>query len=620
MSPKIAILVACHRDDVRIPDNDLLLPIQVGASRSNYLFDGMVHDNEGDNISDKNPTYCELTAIYWAWKNLDADYIGLFHYRRYLSFSSQQFPTNYFGDVYFDTNDDKTLDAIGLEASKMRDVIESYDIILPEKGGFVDGSTIREQYLSSWQHKKSDLDTVENIISERFPEMMPSFEEYMNSKEGYFCNMFIMKKSIFDSYCEWLFGILDEHERRSDFSSYDRVSYRVSGYLAERLLGVYITHLKRTGSEYKIKELQRPFFVDVSKPRALKPAFDSQDSVTLVLSANDYYVPYLSALLESIKDNSSDEHCYDIVVLHSDISPNNQAILKRQIARHNISLRFAHMSSLIKEWEDKLTLRGHFKIETYYRLFIQDLMPDWHKVLYLDSDMIVLKDIAEVFHTDIDGYLLGAVRDADTAGIYNGWEPGKKDYMDKILKIQDPYSYFQAGTILFNLDEFRKSFTVEELFEFASKREWELLDQDVLNYFAQGRVKYLPMNWNVMMDWRGIRIPEIIGRAPHALFDEYMEARKDPAICHFAGPDKPWDDFSEDFAPYFWFYARKTPYYEVILDRALRYRPAHKAKGYRRIAEPIWNFLRPIYEKLYPANTKKREKAGYRYRKLRGRW
>ena len=79
--------------------------------------------------------------------------------------------------------------------------------------------------------------------------------------------------------------------------------------------------------------------------------------------------------------------------------------------------------------------------------------------------------------------------DVRTAGLYNGYEPNKKDYMDHILKIKKPYEYFQAGVILFNLNEFRKTYTVEEMLKFAASYQWQLLDQDVLNYLAQGRTK-----------------------------------------------------------------------------------------------------------------------------------
>lgn len=604
----IKIALACHRDDIAIPENELICPIQVGTALASHRFEGMLHDDEGENISEKNPYYCELTAQYWAWKNLEADYYGLFHYRRYFSFSDKKFSTNYFADVPMETNDAATLKEIGLEPERMRKIIEQYDFILPEQGQFVDGSTIRGQYNESPQHHPEDLSCVLEILQEKYPHMVDAANKYLDGKRGYFCNMFIMKKQIFFDYCEWLFSVLEEHEKRRDFSMYSPAAYRVSGYLAERLLGVYFTWLKDQGV-YAYRELQRTFFEDVTQPKPLKPieSNNGKDAVSLVLSANEYYVPYMGTLLESIKENASSDRIYDIVVLHRDISERNQSVLQRLMASSNFSLRFFNTTRFMRDYENKLFLRGHFRIETYFRLLMQDILPSYNKALYLDCDMVVNKDIAELFDINIDGYLLAAVQDADTAGLYNGFEPQKKNYMDNAMKMKDPYSYFQAGTILFNLAEFRKHYTVDEMFEYATSYEWELLDQDVLNHFAEGRVRYLDMRWNVVMDWNGIRIKEIIGRAPRNLYQGYMDSRKDPYIVHYAGPDKPWDNFESDFADYFWEYAQRTPFAPIIFERALE----KKQEQSESIAHKAKEAIRPAYEKLFPEGTSRREKIGF---------
>lgn len=294
--------------------------------------------------------------------------------------------------------------------------------------------------------------------------------------------------------------------------------------------------------------------------------FEHTDCV-LVLSSNDYYVPYLSTLLESIRINTTSSKNYDIIILTRDISPHNREILCEQMSNNkNISVRFTDVSESMRPY-DNLYTRGHFRIETYYRFLIPEILSDYSKVLYLDSDMIVTRDIADLYSEDIEDYVAGVCRDADTAGLYNGFEPGKKDYIDNMLKIKDPYKYFQAGTILFNLDRMRKEFTSKAMLDFATSYNWELLDQDVLNYFFQNKVKFIDMGWNVMMDWRYIRKDQIIALAPDELYREYLDAREKRYIIHYAGPDKPWDDPESDFATYFWKYARETPYYEAMILR-----------------------------------------------------
>ncbi|MBR3225056.1 MAG: glycosyltransferase family 8 protein [Atopobiaceae bacterium] len=296
--------------------------------------------------------------------------------------------------------------------------------------------------------------------------------------------------------------------------------------------------------------------------------------VTVVFAANDYYVPYLSTLLTSLLNNSDPHRTYEFIVLSEDLTSKHEDALRRWIERSNVSLRVLNVAEAMKPYQAQLKVRGHFKIETYFRLLLPQLLPNHHKVLYLDADMVCLRDVAALFDTDLGDCLVGACKDADTAGIYNGVDldleqPDKKHYMDDVLKIKNPYEYFQAGTLLFNLDAWRTSIDVDEVFRFAQLREWQLLDQDVLNYFCQGRVRFLDMAWNVMYDFDGVRVTHIISKSTPELRKDYMNARKNPFIVHYAGPTKPWMDPDCDFAPLFWQYARESAFYEVIVHRML---------------------------------------------------
>lgn len=181
--------------------------------------------------------------------------------------------------------------------------------------------------------------------------------------------------------------------------------------------------------------------------------------------------------------------------------------------------------------------------------------------------MVVNADVSDLFDEDVNGFLLEACHDADTAGLYNGWQPDRKKYSDEVLKLKEPYQYFQAGTILFNLEEFRKTYSIEEMLDFASKEKWLLQDQDVLNKLCEGRVKYVDMAWNVMCDYNGVRIKEIIALAPQCLNKMYMDSRKNPKIIHYAGPQKPWLEPEMDFGQDFWQAAKNTPFYEAMLYR-----------------------------------------------------
>lgn len=610
----IKIFVSSHKPTAVVKDS-IFYPIQVGAGiKGRTKIQGFRYDNEGENISELNPKFCELTALYWAWKNCDAEYYGFFHYRRYFSFSNNHFPTDVWGNVIADSIDENFAEKYQLNHETIIREVEKYDIILPEKKDITSmpnmGKNMRDQYSGSGYLHQEDLDIMLSVLSEKYPDYLGCAKEYLKGKKTYLCNMFIMRKEIFNDYCNWLFDILFECEKRINYDNYSVEALRTPGHLAERLLNIYLAR-NNSDNHYKIKELQTVVILDTDETPIYKPAF-KKNNIAIALSANDYYSPYMATVLTSIRENSKGQNNYDIFIMHKDISPTNQTrLLNIFNNRSNFMLRFIDISKYQGRFE-KLFLRGHFTIETWFRLLMPEIMPLYDKVLYIDSDLVVCDDLATLYNTDIDGFLLAACRDADTAGLYNGVEPGKKEYMDNILKIKNPYEYFQAGVILFNLAEFRKQFTTDEMLKYASSYEWELLDQDVLNNLAQGRVKYVDMSWNVMFDWNNYRIKEIISRAPKALSDEYNKAHENPRIIHYAGPDKPWHQPLSDYAEVFWKYARMTVFYEEIILRMTEARAfglCQNMKLRNRVKKKTASIL-------LPRGTKRREFAKKVYIKV----
>lgn len=202
------------------------MPLQVGAALHPDL--GYTPDNTGDNISAKNPNYCELTGLYWAWKNLSCDYTGLCHYRRY------------FGHKIHTSDLEKKKQAI-FSRQDYEKLLQHYDVILPIKRNYYI-ETVRSQYEHA--HYKKDLDEVEKIIAEKYPEYSAAFTAVMNRRKLYILNMFVMSKEKFDSYCSWLFNILFATENRINISFYNSYEERVYGFLAERLFNVWLEKQK----------------------------------------------------------------------------------------------------------------------------------------------------------------------------------------------------------------------------------------------------------------------------------------------------------------------------------------------------------------------------------------
>lgn len=226
----IRLFVCCHKP-FAVPEHPLLVPIQVGAALAQEHFPGFVHDDTGENISEKNRSYCELTAQYWAWKNDGADYVGFFHYRRYLEPRPQA---------------KRPYRLQAQPAAAMVDglgqLTERYDILAPIAEDM--HLSVREHYAGAPYHHEADLALVEAIIREKTPEFVPAMERYLSGSRCYFGNIYVMKRSLFHAYCGWLFPILEEFDRRCDLSGYGVQELRVDGYLAERLFGVWLTHVR----------------------------------------------------------------------------------------------------------------------------------------------------------------------------------------------------------------------------------------------------------------------------------------------------------------------------------------------------------------------------------------
>lgn len=230
----VKILVATHKK-YKMPEENIYIPLHVGREGKQDL--GYIGDNTGENISIKNPNYCELTGLYWAYKNLKCEYIGLCHYRRYFTMK------NIFKRAIQTNN---KLDLI-LNKSQIEELLSKYNVILPKKRNYFI-ETIESHYKNA--HHIEDLKKVEKIIETDYPEYMESFKSVMNGRTLHLYNMFIIKKDDFDKYCEWLFHILFKLEENVDVSSYDNYQKRIYGFLSERLFNVWIAK-----QEFNIKEL-----------------------------------------------------------------------------------------------------------------------------------------------------------------------------------------------------------------------------------------------------------------------------------------------------------------------------------------------------------------------------
>lgn len=241
---KIMLFMCCHSLIEIIPP--LLTPIQCGAE-INTIIPDTLPDNNGDNISSKNREYCELTAHYYAWKNVKADFYGFCHYRRFFGFNiTSKYPYK----VYGKPSDSDRLFTYNMK--QLVGILSEYSVIAPCPEDM--GMTAKDHYCSSKFHYEEDLELFLKILNEKYPHISPYASAYLSQNKQYFCNMLIMDKRRFFEYCEMLFSILEQFDGQKNLHG-DFNSDRTDGYLGEIFTGIYFTYISSQGE--KIKELPR---------------------------------------------------------------------------------------------------------------------------------------------------------------------------------------------------------------------------------------------------------------------------------------------------------------------------------------------------------------------------
>ncbi len=559
---EIKIYVPCHEKSY-VPKSRILTPIQVGAALGQERFADMLQDDQGDHISQKNKMYCELTAQYWVWKNQTSDYVGFFHYRRYFNFSPISLKEDGWGNIeYREPLNGRILAELNVDDKKMEKLIPHYDVIVPKRRRLPGKETIQSQYAHETGQHLADLKCVLEVMAEKYPSYRGSMDAYLRSGEAYECNMYIMRRPIFEAYAQWLFDILFEAEKRLDVSHYSETELRALAYISERLFGIWYTHQSKE-QNWKTLELQRSLFRNTRPQEKLRL---EKDEVGIVMSCNQAFCPVLSVALASMIFHANHNRKYHVFIFHRDLSEKNKTKLSG-MQTDAFLITFVDIGEKLNGYH--LHVDQHISIETYYRLLIPELF-DCDKILYLDCDLVVHTDPAKLFDYPLGGSDLAACRDMDVMGTMRCKKEVRR-YMEHTIGCRIG-TYFQAGVVLLNLSKIRSRFTTEQLLEAAGRQKWKYWDQDILNCLLKGHVAYLPQRWNVLMNWENgtdSRM-QMIRMAPAQYFREYCEARKAPYIVHYAGYQKPWREAECDLAQYFWKYARKSPYYEVLVGHLAR--------------------------------------------------
>ena len=234
------IYIATHKK-FNVPNLENYIPIQVGAYNKKKL--GYLCDDTENNISYKNPNFCELTGLYWVWKNVKDEYKGLVHYRRY------------FGKTVIGKNVKKIY-----TYNSLIKMLDNVDIILPYVESFKQNA--KEELLRECCTKEI-FDILERIIKSNYPEFSNAFDKYFCQNKSVLFNMMFCRAKIFDEYCEWLFGILFELEKNIDISNLNDYQKRLFGFLSERLLNIWILQKGYTYKNINIINTEMPIIEQI---------------------------------------------------------------------------------------------------------------------------------------------------------------------------------------------------------------------------------------------------------------------------------------------------------------------------------------------------------------------
>ena len=235
------IAVATHKKiDFDLPK--IYKPVQVNSNR-NAKWENYFHDDDGYSIADKNYCYCELTAMYYLWKNVKTNIKGLCHYRRYFSNNSKLTVSG----ISFCKGQDVHSNV--LTENKIRNILQRYDAIVswPYKPYPI---TVKEE-LKKYCYE-DDIKILEDIIYEEYKEYWKSFNKIMSSTNISYFNVIICKTELFDNYSKWIFEVLEKVESRTNIESYDTQHKRIFGYLVEVLLNVYLDKINAKLNEQKV--------------------------------------------------------------------------------------------------------------------------------------------------------------------------------------------------------------------------------------------------------------------------------------------------------------------------------------------------------------------------------
>lgn len=603
--PKIKILVGYHRPATLLK-SDIYVPIHLGRAvarekskdgvlseqGSRWLHDNMIGDDTGDNISSRNRVFCELTGIYWAWKNYEAlgnpDYVGFMHYRRIFDFKqeSENYPINENLNL---PQIESLSEQMGIWDSEfIRGFIRDHEYIVSKHHN---ANPVAHFMKSKWC-REEDLHLAVEAIESVCPEFSPYAKEYLSRNEIIFFSSFILPKAAFFRYADFIFKILFHLEDKIDLydETYHVERRRAPARLAEQLTGMFFTYL---GSKCCVTELPIIYIEHPELKNVGEIYFQEEGVLPIVFTTDKNYYLYIGVAIQSIIENKSNGTKYDILILETGLTIFEKEKLE-DLAKDDVHIHVLDVAEICKEYKlNELMAINHLSQAAYIRLLLCEILKNYHKVIYLDCDLVVLTDLSEIYYgTDLSRHYAAVVKDYLIGSVFIN-RPEFVQYMEEVLHVDDLSMYFNSGVMIFNLDLMRTDKIQDKLLKTALVNNKFFHDQNVLNSVLYKKVVYLNGAYNVnyflYFDLYRDAMPE-----------SYFEEFRKPKILHYASGNKPWRKPGLPAADIFWRYARLTPLYEEIVYTNLVKNAviASDTSVYRDILKKVIHYRKSLF-KLY---------------------
>ena len=541
----------------------------LSAEEKQWMEKYCIGDDTGDNISAQNRHYCEASILYWMWKNYDKlgnpDWIGFLQYRRHWclnpQFQTERTPNkhNLLFREYFSP---RHQDEIGLTQEWLLKELDTCD------GIFCANDTHETVRRYKENHHSQDIkywDKALEIIRKDWPQYAQAAEEYDTSTWHAWSNCFIMRREDFLEYAPFLFDVLKKIDQFAapDYPSMTPEKMRVPAYVSETMLGIFWMYLLNKGK--KIKHFPLVYIREPFLPQEILPT--RPEAIPVVFIADSLYLRYTRVAIQSIIAHASPKRYYDIIILHDGNITSDDIKRTQQNIPGNISIRFFDATYYMEGYHFDQFWHTRLNLMPYLKGFIPFILPTYEKAIFLDGDLIVQQDLANLYDIKLEGNLVAAIPDLVVSYVDRPLWQNKRKYCLEQGHMKDVHHYFNSGVLLLDLEAIRRDnsflprFIEQSQFSHPDRSNH---DQDSLNFILEGKTKLLPTTYNFQM---ALFMPHYYKVLPEKLQSQLSENYQRVFVIHFDGDlPKPWKSYPTDTASQTWWnYARHTPFYEELL-------------------------------------------------------